>query len=151
MIRIITNERAYVLGLLVGAGTIANSTFSITVPLDKWGASPNISNGVAVDILTKIRKLFSDAYGVEITYELGNKGKWSIKPIEKFNCVEIIDDLNSLSLPFSGVLLSNNEQNTSRFRTGICVYTPGNGIDWVDTKKVNGISSWEDLRSVITI
>ena len=31
------------------------------------------------------------------------------------------------------------------FRTGICVYTPGNGIDWINSTESNGISSWETL------
>jgi len=31
------------------------------------------------------------------------------------------------------------------FRVGICMYTPGNGVHWVNTKSTNGISSWDDL------
>ncbi len=33
------------------------------------------------------------------------------------------------------------------FHTGICVYSPGNGIDWVNTKNCNGISSFDELIS----
>jgi len=40
-----------------------------------------------------------------------------------------------------------NEQY--EFRTGIINYTPGNGIDWVNTKEINGISSFTELVEIL--
>lgn len=35
------------------------------------------------------------------------------------------------------------------FKTGIVYYQPGNGIDWIDSKKYKGISSFEELAKLI--
>jgi hypothetical protein len=40
-----------------------------------------------------------------------------------------------------------NEQHN--FKTGIISYIPNNGIDWVDTKEIHGISSFEELTNII--
>lgn len=40
-----------------------------------------------------------------------------------------------------------NEQYS--FKTGIINYLPNNGIDWVDTKDIDGISSFEELASIL--
>jgi hypothetical protein len=40
-----------------------------------------------------------------------------------------------------------NEQHN--FKTGIISYIPNNGIDWVDTKEIHGISSFEELTDII--
>lgn len=40
-----------------------------------------------------------------------------------------------------------NEQYN--FKTGIISYIPNNGIDWLDTKEIHGISSFEELTSII--
>lgn len=37
-------------------------------------------------------------------------------------------------------------QESYNFQAGICMYTPGNGIDWVNTTTCNGLSSWDDLK-----
>lgn len=39
--------------------------------------------------------------------------------------------------------------NSYPFKTGIITYQPGNGINWVDTKAVNGISTFEELAHII--
>jgi hypothetical protein len=35
------------------------------------------------------------------------------------------------------------------FKTGIISYVPNNGIDWVDSKEIHGISSFEALAEII--
>ena len=40
-----------------------------------------------------------------------------------------------------------NEQYN--FKTGIISYVPNNGIDWLDTKEIHGISSFEELTDII--
>ena len=44
-------------------------------------------------------------------------------------------------------LLQFNE--THNFKTGIISFVPNNGIDWLDTKEINGISSFEELTDII--
>jgi hypothetical protein len=52
-------------------------------------------------------------------------------------------DIQQLNFDWSMTDSVTGEVNV--FRTGICVYTPGNGIDWINSKGGNGISSWETL------
>jgi hypothetical protein len=35
------------------------------------------------------------------------------------------------------------------FKTGIISYIPSNGIDWLNTRELNGISSFEELATQI--
>lgn len=35
------------------------------------------------------------------------------------------------------------------FKTGIISYLPSNGVDWVDTREIHGISSFEELSKVV--
>lgn len=110
----ISNERAYVLGLLTGGGTIANATFVIVMPFDKWGTDPKTAAVISIDLLTKVRALFSKAYKIDIGHEIGNKGRWSLKPIGKPSIQPILDDLSLLALPKSGNLLDTAELATAK-------------------------------------
>lgn len=47
----INHDKAYILGLLVGNGTISNGTFAIKLPLKKWGMQPEKMHKIATDIL----------------------------------------------------------------------------------------------------
>lgn len=47
-------------------------------------------------------------------------------------------------------LINLIEQNAEHsFKTGIIGYLPGNGVDWVDTREIHGISSFEDLSKAV--
>lgn len=66
---------------------------------------------------------------------------------------------NKISTDFGEILKLNklpmNWRVTVRdekynFKTGIMTYVPGNGINWIETKKANGISGFENLVDIIT-
>lgn len=101
----INHDKAYILGLFVGGGTIANGTFLINLPFRKWGMDPKIMSTIAVDILSKICNKFQKCYGFSVAYEIGNS-VWSIKPVGSPDLSELINDLTALNLPTEGFLLN---------------------------------------------
>lgn len=109
----INHDKAYVLGLLIGGGTISNGTFLIKLPFRKWGMNPEIMNKIAVDILTKICDKFQKNYSFPVSYEIGNS-VWSINPIGTPDLSELINDLISLSLPTEGFLLDKADLTKSK-------------------------------------
>lgn len=111
----INHDKAYVLGLLVGGGTISNGTFLIKLPFRKWGMNPEIMNKIATDILTKICDKFQNNYSFSVTYEIGNS-VWSIKPIGTPDLSGLINDLSYLNLPIEGFLLDKTDLTTSKNR-----------------------------------
>ena len=48
-------------------------------------------------------------------------------------------------LPMDWIINLKQINETYEFKTGIINYTPGNGIDWIDTREINGISSFDEL------
>ena len=109
----INHDKAYLLGLLTGGGTISNGTFLIQLPFKKWGMNPAVMNKIAVDILTKICDKFQKAYGFPVTYEIGNL-VWTIKPMDNPDISSLIKDLHSLELSTTGFLLNNAELSTAK-------------------------------------
>ena len=101
----INHDKAYIIGLLVGNGTISNGTFTIKLPLKKWGMQPEKMHKIATDILTKICDKFNSNYNFNVTYEIGNNGQWFIKPISNPDISELLNDLSELGLPNNGFLL----------------------------------------------
>jgi hypothetical protein len=53
-------------------------------------------------------------------------------------------------LPMNWVLNLQKSNEIYQFKTGIINYTPGNGIDWIETKELNGISSFDELVMILT-
>lgn len=102
----INHQKAYILGLLVGNGTISNNTFLIMLPFKKWGMQPEIMNRIATDILTKICEKFQESYKFPVSYEIGN-AQWIIKPIGNPDISKLLNDLSGLGLTNSGFLLEN--------------------------------------------
>ncbi|MFN9319830.1 MAG: hypothetical protein ACK58Q_04535 [Chitinophagales bacterium] len=48
-------------------------------------------------------------------------------------------------LPMDWILNLKSVGEEHHFKTGIISYIPSNGIDWINTKELNGISSFEEL------
>lgn len=48
-------------------------------------------------------------------------------------------------LPMDWIVYLKQLNETHNFKTGIISYVPNNGIDWVDTKEIYGLSSFEEL------
>jgi len=55
------------------------------------------------------------------------------------------------NLPMKWKMLIDNELNTKQldFKTGISYYVPNNGIEWINTVDIDGISSFEELANEI--
>ena len=53
-------------------------------------------------------------------------------------------------LPMDWIINLKKSNENYQFKTGIINYTPGNGIDWIDTKELNGISSFDELAELLT-
>ncbi len=101
----IDHDKAYLIGLIVGGGTISGSTFLIKLPFKKWGADPHNMNKIAADILTRICSKFQNSFNISVTYEIGNN-EWSIIPIGNENIEPIVATLSELGLPTKGFLLN---------------------------------------------
>lgn len=104
----LTDEKAYVLGLLVGGGCISETSFAIDLPFNKWGESPERMQAIATDILTDVNNFFFKAYKFNTRYDIGQK-KWTIIPLNGVPAAslqEMRNDLNTLGLPSNGTLLN---------------------------------------------
>lgn len=101
----IDHEKAYLIGLFVGGGTITNDTFFIRLPFKKWGTDERNMNRIAVDILSKICMKFQHCFDFPVTYEIGNS-EWLILPIGNVDLSILIDALKTLGLPTDGFLLN---------------------------------------------
>ena len=124
----INHEKAYILGLMVGGGTISGNTFVISLPFKKWGMELNNANKIQVDILTKICQKFNREYNFSVTYDIGN-GLWLIKPIANPDIAGLLNDLSTIGLPTSGFLLNNvNLETAQKSLRGVSVETFLSGI-----------------------
>ena len=109
----INHDKAYILGLFIGNGTITKNTFIIKLPFKKWGMQPDKMNKIATDILTKICDKFQKNYNFSVSYEIGNS-QWIIKPIGNPDISELLTDLSELGLPNSGFLLEKGSISTAK-------------------------------------
>lgn len=53
--------------------------------------------------------------------------------------------VNLKKLPMDWTMTANAIKEEFNFKTGILSFIPNNGIDWFNTKELNGISSFEEL------
>lgn len=70
-----------------------------------------------------------------------------ISPNKLSNDFQEILRLKKLPMDWHIDMKKVNEQYS--FKTGIINYLPAGGIDWVDTKDIYGISSFEELREIL--
>lgn len=110
----IDENKAYVLGLLVGGGTISPTTFHINLPFKSWGTRVNNIPTIANDILIDVRGVFRKAYGLDINFQQGNNRSWTILPVLLSNkqLADIKSDLIACGLPSSGSILANADLST---------------------------------------
>lgn len=54
-------------------------------------------------------------------------------------------------LPMDWIINLKSFGEEHKFKTGIISYIPSNGIDWINTKELNGISSFEELVNEIRV
>lgn len=60
-----------------------------------------------------------------------------------------LNDLISLNLLPMDIVSKINNDITFPVKSGICYYHPGNGIYWIDTNKIQGISNYEQFINEI--
>ncbi len=53
------------------------------------------------------------------------------------------------NLPMGWKVILDKNKDTRDFKAGISYYVPNNGIEWIDTKELNGISSFEELAELM--
>ncbi|NOX46747.1 MAG: hypothetical protein GXO89_07195 [Chlorobi bacterium] len=76
-----------------------------------------------------------------------------MKPQSK---IALSNDFNEIirtgNLPMKWRVLLNKQTNSKSldFKTGICYYIPNNGIEWINTSDVEGISSFDALANEIS-
>lgn len=52
-------------------------------------------------------------------------------------------------LPMNWLIHIKNSNEKHNFKTGIIRYIPNNGIDWIDTKDIGGLSSFQDIAHLL--
>lgn len=62
---------------------------------------------------------------------------------------EFNEILRLKKLPMNWTMKINPSNESYSLRTGIIIYDPNWGIDWVDSSELNGISSYEELISLL--
>ena len=104
----INEDKAYVLGLIVGGGTLSNNTFTIKLPFKQWGNNAATMATIANDILTGIRAIFNRAYSIDINFII-QAAAWTVIPIsltsQKLNNLKT--DLQECGLPTGGFILKD--------------------------------------------
>ena len=115
-----TEEIAYVLGLLIGGGTISENSFEVYLPVRKWGID-NHSNirSISLDLATEVRKRFQDAFGITVDYE-NTSDSWKIFPTSLVDLTPVKQVLKKYGLPTDGVLI--NTADLSLLRSSISSY-----------------------------
>jgi hypothetical protein len=99
-------NKSYVLGLLVGAGTITSHGFEIKLPFKNWGVSPSTGSLLVTDVVNKVIKVFEDAYNCHIGFKVDNSSNWILEPTGNFDITTIKSELTALALPSEGVILN---------------------------------------------
>ena len=125
-----TEQVAYVLGLLIGGGTISEDSFEVYLPVRKWGINdPSNIRSISLDLATEVRKCFQEAFGIVIDYAY-TRDSWRIMPAVLADITPIKRELSRYGLPTDGVLMNNADLSILRssisdyyaeyFISGIC-------------------------------
>lgn len=98
---ILTTDKAYLLGLLVGGGIISKKSFQIILPYKKWGdlkVNPERAGEIASDILSTLNPIWKTSYGIDVAYKIGTNWKIISENIKD----DILSDLKKCGLPTGG-------------------------------------------------
>lgn len=123
-------DKAYVLGLLIGGGRINNNTFEIRLPVRKWGVEDHHNiRSISLDLATEVRRRFASAFDIVIDFNI-TRDSWVIVPATSVDMTHIKHTLEKYGLPSEGVLLNKADISTLRehitsyeaeyFISGIC-------------------------------
>jgi len=99
------SDKAYLLGLIIGGGTLNRdlSRLTINLPFRKWGevlSNPTRAGQIATDILNRLRPVFEYEYGISLTYS--TTPEWRI--ICAGDISRLVDDLCKYGVAKAGEL-----------------------------------------------
>lgn len=106
-----TTDECYLIGLLVGGGTIINDKLQIVFPYKNWGdlnANPGRAGNIAKDLVCISIPLLRTIYNLEVYYKTGRN--WRI--ISNNISEKLKGDLRKLKLPLEGELRSLADVST---------------------------------------
>lgn len=103
----LTTDKAYIFGLMVGGAQIGSSSFSIRLPYKKWGdISLNTSRAAEImgDIINVLNPIMQNTYGVNFVPSIGTD--WRLTSASFPSALK--KDLQKFGLETSGELRSNS-------------------------------------------
>jgi hypothetical protein len=108
------NDKAYLMGLIVGGGRLRHrfTEFDIQLPYRKWGSvmeNPERAGQIATDIMTFISPIFEYEYNLRLSYEPGGRN-WLIQFYGDLEPLR--NDLNRY-----GLLVSGNFRDSANIET----------------------------------
>lgn len=128
---------------------------------------PKLKLDILFGVKTGNEKLFYILFEVKYLKQLGLaeysqlSGYLQVAKNIKFGILFLVlkpNSNSSLSSDFNEIIRTNNlpmkwkmlintmdKQEEFSYKTGISYYIPNNGIDWIDTENIGGISSFEEL------
>lgn len=111
---IMTAEKAYLMGLIVGGGVIRNNNLIIKLPFRLWGevvTNPQRAGQMATDILGHVRPLFSNVYNMAVSFT--TDPEWQINSIGGLTA-NLINDLQAFGINVRGEIIKT--ANISQLR-----------------------------------
>ena len=107
---VMNSDKAYLLGLVIGGGIFGNAedTFTIRLPLNKWGSyikNPGRAGEIAQDILKRVSPLFRIIYDLKISYQTYEGGTWDI--LCEGDLTALVDDLKHYGITPAGEIKRN--------------------------------------------
>jgi len=96
-------EKAYILGMALGAGTIRSGRLRLKLPYKNWGANYRIAAEISKDIMNMIKPTFEQHYQMQISWRVP-PSDFSSWVIETNTTSEFEMDLEENGLPTSGEL-----------------------------------------------
>jgi len=109
---IMTSEKAYLTGLIVGGGIFRNQSMVISLPYRLWGRAainPARAGQLATDILSRVRPLFEHTYNMPVTFHL--EPEWQIRSTVRVTD-ELLQDMNAFGISPNGKIIETGSLTT---------------------------------------